>query len=341
MDILCTFLPNPCTSVHTSGVPHHDLERETTRKAFAAAHLYYVQHRTMQAIAAEFQTSRSTVSRLLSYAREAGIVSIDLRNPDDALESLASDLRDAYGIRAVVVPTPDDLDQDERMRRVAVTAGHHLREFMEPNAVLGVAWGSTIAQVSRHLLPKPLHGVVVVQLNGSGNHHTSGLAYASEILGRLAHAFDGTVQQFPVPAFFDDPATKRAVWRERSTQRVLTLQERMNAVVFSVGAADAMSPSHVYAGGYLDDEEVEELRRADVVGDVATVFYRADGSSADLALNGRATGPSLALLRTVPLRLCVVADPGKAQSLQGALAADLVTHLVIDETTARRVLQSA
>lgn len=334
-------MPSPCTYVHNGRMAPAEVDLETTRRAYSAAQLYYVQHRTMQAIASEFQTSRSTISRLLSYARDAGIVSIDLRNPDDAIESLATDLREAFGVRAVVVRSPDNLDQEERMRRVAVAAGHAIREFVEPEVVIGVAWGSTIAQVSRHLSPKPLHGVVVVQLNGSGNHQTSGLAYASEILGCFAEAFDGTAQQFPVPAFFDDPATKEAVWRERSTRRILELQERMNVVIFSVGAADAVSPSHVYAAGYLDDHEVAALRDAQVVGDVATVFYRADGSSEDLAFNQRGTGPALASLRRVPTRLCVVADPGKAASLRGALAARLATHLIIDESTARRILQLA
>lgn len=67
------------------------------------------------------------------------------------------------------------------------------------------------------------------------------------------------------------------------------------------------------------------------MGDVATVFYRADGSFDGIAMNARATGPDFA----VPRRLCVVSGTTKLQSLRGALAAHLITDLVIDEPAAR------
>ena len=49
-----------------------------TRDALHAARLYYLQDLTMEAIGHELKVSRSTVSRLLDYAREAGIVEIRL-----------------------------------------------------------------------------------------------------------------------------------------------------------------------------------------------------------------------------------------------------------------------
>ena len=46
-----------------------------TREALHVAQLYYEQDRTMEQIAAELNVSRSSVSRLLAYAREIGPVS--------------------------------------------------------------------------------------------------------------------------------------------------------------------------------------------------------------------------------------------------------------------------
>src|SRR5690606_1421834 len=42
--------------------------------ALTAAQLYYMQDQTMEVIARELGTSRSSVSRLLSFAREVGLV---------------------------------------------------------------------------------------------------------------------------------------------------------------------------------------------------------------------------------------------------------------------------
>src|SRR5690606_5798692 len=158
----------------------------------------------------------------------------------------------------------------------------------------------------RSLTRKETHNTTFVQLNGAGNTQTSGVEYSTDILQRFGTAFGGQVQQFPVPAFFDDPLTREAMWRERSTQRVLDLQGKLDVAIFSLGSPDASVPSRVYVGGYLSDADYRSLSEDRVIGDVATVFFRADGSWADVALNARATGPGLDRLRRVPRRVCVV-----------------------------------
>lgn len=310
-------------------------DARAVQRALTAAHLYYVQERTMEAIAAELGTSRSTVSRLLSQARASGIVDIRIRSPFAAPQLLEESVAARFGVSAHVVPVPDDATDVERLERVAVAAAHLLNELVQADMTVGVAWGSTTAAVSRRLVPKPVHGTAFVQLNGSGNTHTTGLLYASEILSRFAAAYGGSAQQFPVPAFFDDPRTKHAMWRERSTRRILAMQAEMDVVVFSTGSAGSRVPSHVYSGGYLETHELDALDAEGVVGDVATVFFRADGSSDRIPLNERATGPHFDVLRKVPRRLCIVSGVSKVESLRGALAADLVTDLVIDEAVAR------
>lgn len=310
-------------------------DEQQLQRAFTAAHLYYVQNRTMDAVAHELSTSRSTVSRLLSLARSSGIVDIRITSPREAPAELEARLGEVYDIRAAIVPVPADVSEEDRQERVAIAAAHEMHDMVTPGLCVGVAWGSTVAALSRHLVPRSAPGSVFVQLNGSGNTRTTGLAYATEILHRFAAAFGGAVEQFPVPAFFDDPATKRAMWRERSTRRILDVQKGMDLVVFSVGSAGAPVPSHVYAGGYLEPADLAALRADRVVGDVATVFYRADGSSDGIALNDRATGPDFDDLRRVRRRVCVVSGVSKLASLRGALAAGLVTDLVIDEMAAR------
>ncbi|MGI6877684.1 sugar-binding transcriptional regulator [Microbacterium sp. gxy059] len=309
-------------------------------QALRAAQLYYQQDRTMEAIAHELRTSRSSVSRLLSYAREIGIVDIRVSSPLEHAGILAKRIHSRYGVSAHVVPMPGSVSETDRLDRVAMTGAHLLAQFMESNMVVGVAWGSTVSAVSRHLTRVPVHGTTFVQLNGAGNTLTTGVEYSSEILVRFREAFDAKVQQFPVPAFFDDPRTRDAMWRERMTQRVLGLQSRMDIALFSVGSPAADVPSQVYVGGYLEDEDYRQLEDDGAIGDVATVFYRADGSWRDIALNHRATGPSLDRLRRVPRRICAVAGTHKLAALRGALAGELVTDLVVDELLASRLIEA-
>ena len=197
-----------------------------------------------------------------------------------------------------------------------------------------------MSAIARHLPPKRLYNSQIVQMNGAANEITSGIAYSGAILERFGQSFGADVQQFPVPALFDDPSTKQLMWRERSVRRVLDAQARVQVFVFGLGSPTADVPSHVYSGGYLSGDDLHSLMRDGIVGDCATVFYRIDGSSSGIQLNERSSGPSLDAIRRIPRRLCAVSSLSKFDALRGALAANLITELVVEETLARRLLES-
>lgn len=306
--------------------------------ALRAAQLYYLQDMTMEAIARELTTSRSSISRLLTHARDTGLVEISIHPPQDQELRLEQAIRERHGLAAHVVPTSPHLSDVERFERVCMSAARLLPRYFDSNMTLGVAWGSTLDAISRHLPAKDTHNTTVVQLNGAGNTFTSGVDYASEILQRFGEAFGAGIQQFPVPAFFDDPHTKAAMWRERSTRRVLELQARCDVILFGLGSPFAEVPSRVYIGGYLERADYRSLRDQKVVGDIATVFYRQDGSWKDVELNARATGPAFTSLARVARRICVVSGLQKLASLRGAIATGLITDLVLDEDLAEQLV---
>jgi DNA-binding transcriptional regulator LsrR (DeoR family) len=210
-----------------------------------------------------------------------------------------------------------------------MTTARLLGAWFDSSMVLGVAWGTTLAAIGRHLPRKPTRGSVVVQLNGAANQRSTGVEYAGSLISRFASAFEASVHFFPVPAFFDYPETRAAMWRERSVVRVLEMQQRCDIALFSVGAFGGEMPSHVYSAGYLDRDDVAELSRQGVVGDVCTVFLREDGTSEDLAQ-----------LRRIPRRVCAVAGDGKVAALRAALLAGVITHLIVDEQTATRLAEA-
>lgn len=318
--------------------PEDSPDSAKTRDALRAAHSYYMQDLTMDAIARELHTSRSSISRLLSHARATGLVDIRIHSPLDMPSRIEREIKENYKVTAHVVPIPDRASDVERLDRVALSAARILGQFVDSNTIMGIAWGSTMSAVSRHLIPKTTHNSQIVQLNGAGNTRTTGIVYASEILRRFGDAFGAHVQQFPVPAFFDDPVTREAMWRERSTQRLLEVQAHMNVALFGIGSPFAEVPSHVYAGGYLEQSDFATLSADGAIGDVATVFYRTDGSTDGIALNARTSGLEFDVLRRTPRRICVVAGTSKLPSLRGALAAGLITDLIVDESTARALV---
>jgi len=312
-----------------------------TRDALTAARLYYLQDLTMEAIARELAVSRSSVSRLLSFARDTGLVEITVRSPREMPTVIEQELRRRYSVVAHVVPMPDVTTDVDRRERVALYTARIIGQFFDSNMTMGIAWGSTMSAISRHLIDKPTHNSQIVQLNGAGNPRTTGIIYASEILQRFGAAYGAFVQQFPVPAFFDHADTKAAMWQESSVKRVLDVQNNIDIALFGLGAPIGTLPSHVYTGGYLNDDDLVWLRQNGVVGDIATVFYREDGSYDRIPLNERATGPDPSLLKRVARRVCVVSGESKLPSIRGALAGGFLTDLIIDAGTAHLLLESS
>lgn len=183
--------------------------RKTEHTAYEAALLYYFQGETMEAIARRLGVSRSTVSRLLSEARETGVVKISLQDPGTTPESLSSDLGHEFGVRVHLVSVRESDTEVRRLDLVARVAARLVASWMEPGTVLGIAWGTTIAAVTQHLTPHPCPESAVVQLNGAANANTSGVNHAGAIIAAAATAFDASMHHFPVPAFFDYTTTKK------------------------------------------------------------------------------------------------------------------------------------
>ena len=341
-------------------------------RAYEAASMYYVQGETMEVIAHHLRVSRSTVSRLLARARQEGVVRVTLVQPGGA-GSLEGRMTQAFGVRTHIVPVREGTTEIHRLQQVASVAAAHMVDLIEALAeqagnggpqvqdpagsggegpvqgrgsggvVVGVAWGTTMSEVSAALPSRSVPGLTVVQLNGASDPVREGPS-AGEVLSRMRLSLGARTISFPVPAFFDHVATREAMWSERSVKRVLAVTRRASLAVFGVGALDALNgalPSQVYEGGHLTARDQAVLRRQNVVGDVCTVLLRSDGSWRDVTLNARATGPTPAQLSRIPRRLCVAAGTGKARALLAALRARTATDLVVDDATARAVLELA
>jgi DNA-binding transcriptional regulator LsrR (DeoR family) len=302
------------------------------------ARRYWLDRATMEAIAAEEGVSRSTISRMLDAARSTGVVTVQVNPVHGRAAAMGTELGHRYGVAARVVTMRDDASDLVRLHGVATETAGLLDEVMGAGMTLALAWGTTTSAVGERLRARPLRDAHVVQLNGAMNTHSSGVGYGSDVLGRFGTAWDAQVHHFPVPAFFDRPETRQAMWRERSVRRVLAIQQAADVALFGIGAVAGAVPSRVWTEGYLTAADRADLAAGHVVGDVCTVFLRADGSWEGIPLNARTSGLTPPALRRIPRRVCAVAGSNKVVGLAAALAGGLVTDLVLDERTASELL---
>ena len=299
-----------------------------------AAEMYFVDNMTMDDIGHALGCSRATVSRLVNEAKTSGLVEIIVHRKGLAPSTLERVIGDRYGVGVTVVAPPATATDSDRLRHAAAQGAALLRANLAPDLSVAVVWGVTVATVARSLSPGVVPGLQIVQMSGTGNTFSSGAEYASGTLGRFGAAFGARVHHFPVPDFFDLPATHAAVWSERSVQRVLRLQQRANVAVFSVGALGGRVPGHLYRSGYLQRADLQALANQGVVGDLGTVFLRGDGDSESLQINSRSSGLPIEALKLIPKRICIALGGAKAAVIRAALLAGAITDLVVDDAAA-------
>ena len=316
-----------------------DAKQKQLENALNAAQMYYYQNLPMKRIAAELQVSHSTVSRLLSWARDQGLIEIRINDIRGRADSMEESIKLHYKIENVqIVPVPEIAGEEAWQERVAKVAANYLNQWLESGMILGVAWGGTVNLVAANLTPKSLVGVQVVQLNGGEIVSNPSTNHAGGLVTQFANNYEANAHLFPVPTFFDYPETKKALWRERSIQQILQLHHQADILLYTIGSSSGRLISATYMGNYLNESDFLEMEKHGVVGDIANIMIRQDGSYEGIPLNERACGPKLELFRKVSKSICVVSGYNKVAGLKAALAGGYVTDLILDEPTAHKLV---
>src|SRR5260370_42340184 len=118
----------------------------------------------------ELHLPRPKVSRLLTYARQTGLVEIRIHDPQSQPQEIERKIQACFGIRNIkVVTVPPNSDEDEWLARVANFTANYLNGLIHSEMIIGFAWGTKLDAIFRVLIPKPCTPVHLLQLNCSGN----------------------------------------------------------------------------------------------------------------------------------------------------------------------------
>jgi deoxyribonucleoside regulator len=190
--------------------------------------------------------------------------------------------------------------------------------------------------VARRLPPFWSDGVEVVLLNGAMNIRSAG-PQTNNVAELFARAAQGTATLLPVPAIFGHAATRAALEQDPTIAAVLDMGRKVPVICFGIGA---LQPDSVLIQtGFVSPEEAERLKAMGVVGDILSRFIDAHGNIVDQSIDDRTIGASLESCRNRELSIGVAAGIHKAPSVLACLRARYINALIIDELTARHLLE--
>ncbi len=299
--------------------------------------MYYYKGMTKQEIARRLRISRFRVSRLLSQARAEGIVQIKIVEPTIMSVKVEEQLEERFGLqRAIVVKTGN---QSEEVIKEAIgrAAAECLVDILKDGDVLGIAWGTTVNEVVKALPSKLDVDIKVVQVTGGLNQMAINVN-AIDLTRRVAEICDAEYYLLHAPAMVSNVAARQALLSDSGIKRTFDMFDKVNVALVGIGVLSPEPISTYYKAGYIEDSDLELLRRNKVVGDIFAHFFDIEGRIRDGELGERIIGISAAQLKNVQYSIGVAGGLHKSPAILGALRGKLINFLITDHATAEDLL---
>lgn len=306
-------------------------DKAKLKKALEVARLYYEAQLGQVEIAEKLGISRPTISRLLQFAQEEGIVQIKVVDPFFSISKLEQQLCKRYDLKQVKIVYADEKNLQEQLGKKAAS---YLEEIVTDDDIIGVSWGKTMNEVARSLKIQSATGVKVVELKG-GITYTPTPIYIERVLKNFERAFNTTAYKMPLPVVFENKQTHDIVLQDRYIKQLIELGKQANIALFTVGTVrdDAL----LFQTGYFNKVEIRKIQ-ANACGDICSRFYDEQGQIAVEEINNRTVGIKLEDLKDKDYSILIAGGKRKYQAIKGALIGGYANCLITDVETAKTLL---
>lgn len=301
--------------------------------ATRAAWLSYVGGLTQEEIAARLGVSRVKVTRLIAAAQRAGLIRVFIEGGVAECVEFEDRLKRRYGLRFVTV-VPDLGEAGLPLRSLASAGAHYLCRVLEsdPPEVIAVGHGRTLAAVAQELPRVPSNGTRFVSLLGSLTRQAS--ANPFDVIHRLVAVTGGEGYFMPAPFFADSLEDREVLMAQRSLRQVMDLAAK--ATLCLVGIGELGPEAHLRETGMVTPAEYAELEASGAVGELLGQFIDRFGNPVDAEVCRRAVAMPLQALAGKEV-VAIAGGPAKAAAIDAVLRGRVITGLITDESTARRL----
>lgn len=303
------------------------------------AEMYYLEEKNQAEIARLIGVTRSMVSRLLTEARQKGIIEISIHRLLQANHDLEAALVKRFDLRSACVAEVYSPDDPRLLQTIGRGGAQELIRYLTPNAILGLAWGTSVSATVDAVdveTPIPVKIVQLVGALGARNNEYDGHGLVS----RLAEKLGGECYFLNAPFFCQSPEIVHSLLATDSIRETVIMGKKANVALLGVGTT-MPDYSSFYLAGYVPLKELEYLHSTGAVGDVCGLHFDIHGNEICNDLCTRMVTIQKEDLLAIPTRIGVAGGGGKAEPILGALRIGYINALVTDQFTAKKVLQLA
>jgi DNA-binding transcriptional regulator LsrR (DeoR family) len=301
-----------------------------------AARLYYEGGFTQEAISDRLRLSRPRVSRLLTEARERGIVQFTIAQMPGIFSDLERALESRYNLsEAVVIEVSNPQAHMPTARELGAAAAQYFRRTVQDGDVIGLTWGETLAWMADSL-PLEKKNVLLAQMVG-GMGDPSGETHATDIARRISHKLGATMSLIPAPGIVDSLEAARLLKSERFIEQAIQTA-RMADLAFAGLGAISTEATYMRDESIITWEEISPLIERGAVGEIGLHFFDRDGAPVASTVDDRIIGVDLETFKALPRVAVIAGGTEKLLAIQGAVRGGYLKTLITDEGTARFLL---
>lgn len=321
---------------------------QSTFLVLKAAYFYYIAEKPQGEIAEELGISVTTVSRLLKKAKEEKIIEFVIRDPLVKCLEMEEALKKALPVKeAVIAPAVrledgmDMKDDPESIKKlVALEAARYLQRIIQDKDVVGFTWGSTVYQMINYLNPAQKVEAEFVTLHGSLANSVPEWDVRT-LVDRIAKAFAGKKHTLLTHTLMSSRETADLLKKEKTLAEVYRTFKKVNIAVNGIGAFYPETTTVLARPDYLPPEDLEELRKKQVAGDIAIRFFDREGKECDTSLRDRTISIDFEDFRKIPHKITLASGEQKAWAILSAARGGLIDTLIVDSNLATELIRIA
>lgn len=307
-----------------------------TEYLLKVARLYYQENLTQQEIADSLNISRIKVHRMLTKAREEGIVKIELRAFPQDFTELEIKIERSFGLKqCIIVPTSDSTAIT--YRGFADALNSVIDRYYKKGMSIGVGWGHTIkGTVEKMKFTKKYNVKVLPVIGGSGLVYANDDIHANSIVSLLARKSGATGYILNCPAIIDSLASREVFLKENIIKTIVDQFESLDLAIVPIG----------YVGPDITltktrdimIEDIEYLESLGVVGDINSNFIDANGKLVPNRIQDRIINVTLESLKKIKNTIAICNGEKKIVATKAALKSGVINTLIIDSCIAENLL---
>ena len=302
-----------------------------------AAWLHFVGGMTQSEVAKRLQVPTTRAHRYIARAQNDGLVRVFVDVSSAECVLLETRLIERFGLRfcnvAMDVPETGPLP----LRTLGVAGGDYLMKVVTAgeHAVIGVGNGRTIAAAVNTMGRIDGGDVRFVSLLGGLTRSYAANPY--DAIHRLTQKTGADAYLLPAPLFVNSAEDKQVMLAQQGIAATMQLIERASLAFVGIGHLDA-SGGAAPATSLEGPDAVAALYEAGARAEILGQFIDGDGRIMATEYDARVMAPALASLRGSEV-VAIAGGLGKTDAVEAALSSGLLTGLIIDEATARDLVE--